>query len=179
VWWEQKSRIWKDIEAFCSDDILHLDVYGKMIYKCVCVCVSVVGNGFILIRIFVMSAKEQNLERQRCFLLIFLFKIFKSVHHRTIQINFSVHYPDVYLHLNKFQAFSRPLSGAQWLQWQPLVLSSYRGDSRVVFVVGTEGPTTNTARLNVKIIKWKIVASDWWFISIVFCSANILHSSHS
>jgi len=28
-----------------------------------------------------------------------------------------------------FRAFSRPSSGAQWLQWQPLVLSSYRGDS--------------------------------------------------
>ena len=32
-----------------------------------------------------------------------------------------------------------PSSGAQWLQWQPLVLSSYRGDSRVVFVVGPAG----------------------------------------
>jgi len=35
-----------------------------------------------------------------------------------------------------FRAFSRPSSGAQWLQWQPLVLPSYRGDSRAVFVVG-------------------------------------------
>jgi hypothetical protein len=35
-----------------------------------------------------------------------------------------------------FRAFSRPLSGAQW---QPLVLSSYRGDSRAVFVVGSAG----------------------------------------
>jgi len=34
------------------------------------------------------------------------------------------------------RAFSRPSSGAQWLQWQPLVLPSYRGDSRAVFVVG-------------------------------------------
>jgi hypothetical protein len=34
--------------------------------------------------------------------------------------------------------------------WQPLVLSSYRGDSRAVFVVGpvVTGPTTNTARLS-------------------------------
>ena len=45
--------------------------------------------------------------------------------------NFSVYYPDVC-----FGAFSRPLSGARWLQWQPLVLPSYRGDSRAVFVVG-------------------------------------------
>jgi hypothetical protein len=35
-----------------------------------------------------------------------------------------------------FRAFSRPSSGAQWMQWQPLVLPSYRGDSRAVFVVG-------------------------------------------
>jgi hypothetical protein len=35
-----------------------------------------------------------------------------------------------------FRAFSRPSSGAQRLQWQLLVLPSYRGDSRAVFVVG-------------------------------------------
>jgi hypothetical protein len=51
------------------------------------------------------------------------FKVCKSVHHRTIQINhqpdatvFSVYYPDVCLQLNMFRAFSRPSSGAQWLQ---------------------------------------------------------------
>ena len=38
-----------------------------------------------------------------------------------------------------FRAFSRPSSEAQWLQWQPLVLPSYRGDSRAVFVVGPVG----------------------------------------
>jgi hypothetical protein len=38
-----------------------------------------------------------------------------------------------------FRAFSRLSSGAQWLQWQPLVLPSYRGDSRAVFVVGPAG----------------------------------------
>jgi hypothetical protein len=32
-----------------------------------------------------------------------------------------------------FRAFSRPSSWAQWLQWQPLVLPSFRGDSRAVF----------------------------------------------
>ena len=58
--------------------------------------------------------------------------------------NFSVYYPDVYLQLNMFRVFSRPSSKAQWLQWQPLVLHSYRGDSRAVFVVGPAGPTTNT-----------------------------------
>jgi hypothetical protein len=35
-----------------------------------------------------------------------------------------------------FRAFSLPSSVAQSLQWQPLVLPSYRGDSRAVFVVG-------------------------------------------
>jgi hypothetical protein len=52
--------------------------------------------------------------------------------------NFSAYYLDVYLQLNMFRAFSRPLSGAQWLLWQPLVLPSYRGDSRAVFVVGQD-----------------------------------------
>ena len=59
--------------------------------------------------------------------------------------NFSVYYPDVCLQLNMFRAFSRPSSGAQWLQRQPLVLFSYRGDSRAVFVVGL---ITNTAWLS-------------------------------
>ena len=46
--------------------------------------------------------------------------------------NFSVYYPDVYLQLNMFRAFSRPSSGAQWLQWQPLVLPLECGDGRAV-----------------------------------------------
>jgi hypothetical protein len=46
---------------------------------------------------------------------------------------FPVYYPDVCLQLNMFRVFSRPSSGAQWLQWQPVVLPSYRGDSCVVF----------------------------------------------
>ena len=62
--------------------------------------------------------------------------------------NFTIYYPDVCLQLNMFRAFSRPSSGAQLLQWQPLVLPSYRGDNRAVFVVGPAGPTTNTARLS-------------------------------
>jgi hypothetical protein len=78
--------------------------------------------------------------------------------HRTFTFNsnksptwcnkFSVYYPDVCLQLNMFRAFSRPSSGAQWRQWQPLVLPSYRGDSRAVFVVGPPGRTTHTARLS-------------------------------
>jgi hypothetical protein len=45
-----------------------------------------------------------------------------------------------------FPSFYRSSSGAQWLQWQPLVLPSCRGDSRAVFVNGPAGPTTNTAK---------------------------------
>jgi hypothetical protein len=46
--------------------------------------------------------------------------------------NFSVYYPDVCLQLNVLRTFSRPSSGAPWLQWQPMVLPSYRGDSSAV-----------------------------------------------
>ena len=56
--------------------------------------------------------------------------------------NFSVYYPDVCLQLNMFRAFSLPSSGAQWLQWQLLVLPLYRGDSHAVFVVGPARPRT-------------------------------------
>ena len=69
----------------------------------------------------------------------FKFKICKSVHHHTIQMNQQldatispVYYPDVYLQLNMFRVSSCPSSGAQHLQQQPLVLPSYRGDSRAV-----------------------------------------------
>jgi hypothetical protein len=57
--------------------------------------------------------------------------------------NFSIYYPDVCLQLNMFRAFSRPSSGAQWLQWQPLVLPLYCGDSRAVFVVGLDNKLKN------------------------------------
>jgi hypothetical protein len=50
--------------------------------------------------------------------------------------NLSVYYPDICLQLNMFRKFSRPPSGAQWLQWQRLVLPSYRGDSRAVLCSG-------------------------------------------
>jgi hypothetical protein len=61
--------------------------------------------------------------------------------------NFSVYYPDICLQFNMFQEFSRPSSGALWLQWQLLVLPLYRGDSRAAFIRPV-GPTTNTARLS-------------------------------
>jgi len=57
----------------------------------------------------------------------------------TIQINqptrcnnFSSLLLDVYVQLNMFWVFSRPSSGAQHLQLQPLVLLLERGDSSVV-----------------------------------------------
>jgi hypothetical protein len=59
-----------------------------------------------------------------------------QINHKPDATIFQFIYPDVYLHLNMFRAFSRPSSGAQWLQWHPLVLPLYRGDSRAVFVVG-------------------------------------------
>ena len=46
--------------------------------------------------------------------------------------NFSSLLLDVYVQLNMFRASSRPSSGAQQLQWQPLVLPLERGDSSVV-----------------------------------------------
>jgi len=47
--------------------------------------------------------------------------------------SFSVYYPDVYLQLNMFRAFSRPSSGAQWLQWQPPVLQSNKNNRRFLW----------------------------------------------
>jgi len=52
-----------------------------------------------------------------------LFKVYKSVHHQTIQINqptrcnnFSSLLLDVYLQLNMFRSSARPSSGAQQMQ---------------------------------------------------------------
>jgi hypothetical protein len=51
------------------------------------------------------------------------FKVYKTVHHHTFQINHQldatvspVYCPDVYLQLNMFRVSSRPSSGAQQLQ---------------------------------------------------------------
>jgi hypothetical protein len=75
---------------------------------------------------------------------------------------FSVYYPDVCLQLNKFRLFSRPSSGAQWLQWQPLVLHSYRGDSRAVFVVGPAvKPEAATAVIELLMMGGKTPETCW------------------
>jgi hypothetical protein len=58
--------------------------------------------------------------------------------------SFSVYYPEVRLQLNMLRAFSRPSSGAQWLQWQPLVLPSYRGGSRGWVDGGGAAPPPHT-----------------------------------
>jgi len=54
------------------------------------------------------------------------------VHHHTIQINQPTRYKnfsslllDVYVQLNMFRASSRPSSGAQQLQYQPLVTGNW------------------------------------------------------
>jgi hypothetical protein len=47
---------------------------------------------------------------------------------------------DVYVKLNMFRAFSRPLSGAQQLKQHPLVLLLERGDSSPVGRGRSDGP---------------------------------------
>jgi hypothetical protein len=89
--------------------------------------------------------------------------------------NFPVYYPDVYLQLNMFRAFSCPSSGAQWLQWQPLVLPSYRGDSRAVFVVG---PADRHGYLSVVIVvccQLEVSATSWSLVqrSPTDCAASL------
>ena len=66
-----------------------------------------------------------------------LLKVCKSLHHYTIQINrptrcnnSSSLLLDVYVQLNMFRASSRPSSGAQQLQQQPLVLPLERGGTQ-------------------------------------------------
>ena len=84
------------------------------------------------------------------------FKVCKSVHHHTIQINqpircnrFSGLLLDVYLQLNKIRTSSRPSSGAQQLQSQPLILPSERGGSSAVGCGRAgrpAGPTTTNSK---------------------------------
>jgi hypothetical protein len=81
-------------------------------------------------------SKENNLQYINFWHRSFTFNSNKSP---TWCNSFSVYHPDVCLQLHMFPEFSRPSSGAQWLQWQPLVLPSYRGDSRAVFVVRPVG----------------------------------------
>jgi hypothetical protein len=50
----------------------------------------------------------------------------------------------IYLQLNMFRASSRPSSGAQQLQQQPLVIPLQRGDSSAVGR-GRAGPTTTNS----------------------------------
>jgi hypothetical protein len=111
------------------------------------------------------------------------------VHHHTIQINqptrcnnFSSLLLEVYLQLNMFRESSRPSSGAQQLQQQPLVLPLERGGSSAVgrgragslvivvllVVVGPVGRTTTNSnaittlqRLNQRLFL-QLLSSWWW-----------------
>jgi hypothetical protein len=85
--------------------------------------------------------------------------------------NFSVYYTDLSLQLNMFRAFFRPSSGAQRLQWQPLVLPSYRGDSRAVFVVGPAGRPSFivTSALTVTILVYLQSITGFVFIMEMQC----------
>jgi hypothetical protein len=82
-------------------------------------------------------------DREWCILTFWHWNFtFNSNKSPTWSNNFSVYCPDIYLQLNMFRVFSRPSPGAQWLQRQPLVLPSYRGDSHSVFMVGPARPRT-------------------------------------
>ena len=98
--------------------------------------------------------------------------------------NFSVYYPVVCLQLNMFWAFSRPSSGAQWLQCQPLVrivvtvaLCSWSGRPKVkpeaatavieLLMMGGKTPKTCWAVNKRQDNKLKSVTLGWWFILIV------------
>jgi len=60
---------------------------------------------------------------------------------------FSVYYPDVCLQLNMFRGVSRPSSGAQWLQWQPLLLPRTQHDCHHDKKVKPEAATSVTELL--------------------------------
>ena len=75
-----------------------------------------------------------------------VFKVCKSVHHRTIQINHQT-VATIFQFIILMFIYSSTCFGSfpahhheltDW-QWQPLVWPSYRGDSRAVFVVGPAG----------------------------------------
>ena len=75
------------------------------------------------------------------------FKVCRSVHHHTIQINQPTRYKkfssllfDVYVQLNMFRVSSHSSSGAQQLQRVPLVLPLECGGSSAVGRGRTDGP---------------------------------------
>ena len=67
--------------------------------------------------------------------------------------NFPLYYPDVCLQLDMFRAFSHPSSGAQWVQWQPLVLPLERGGSSAV---GRGRPGCGTLEKLLPLVGWFI-----------------------
>ena len=78
--------------------------------------------------------------------------------------SFPVCYPDVYLQLNMFRPFFHPSSGTQWLQWQPLVLPSYRGDSRAQHDYHHDAkvkPETATAVIELLMMGGKTAKTCW------------------
>jgi hypothetical protein len=97
--------------------------------------------------------------------------IFNSNKSPTWCNNFSVYYPDVCLQLNMF---SRPSSGAQWLQWLPLVLPSYRSDSRAVFVVGPDYECLLTTNVHGATTGRKHYTPEWPFLLF---SCHLRHTS--
>ena len=73
--------------------------------------------------------------------------------------HFSVYYPDICLQLNMFWAFSRPSSGAQWLQWvgrpaRPQTQHDYHHDTKVK-------PEASTAVIQLLMMGGKMPETCW------------------
>ena len=56
-----------------------------------------------------------------------------------------------------FRAFFRPSSGAHWLQWQSLVLSSYRGDSRISVRLLYQFPYKTPATISRQVVTFTLL----------------------
>jgi hypothetical protein len=97
---------------------------------------SVIANDdFILLWHSLPWTLQEAYKLQHCYgMTDFKFQVCKSVHHCTIQIN---HQP--YATIFQFVILTFIYSSTCF---------GYRGDSRVVFVFGPIGPTTNIARLS-------------------------------
>ena len=86
--------------------------------------------------------------------------------------NFSILLLDVYVQLNMFRASSRPTSGAQQLQQQPLVLPLERGGSSAVGrgrAGRPGGPTTTNSTATTYHLE--IVASSW----LIYFNCMMMH----
>jgi len=79
-----------------------------------------------------------------------------------------------------FRAFPRPSSGAQWLQWQPLVLPSYHGDSRAMFVVRSPAAFgfTFVSCWQPCCVRGRATGSLWFYLRIMVTAVPCSWSGH-